>query len=134
MSGIFVASFGPTSRTTRSLGHTSRSARMRRWHAPSNRLAAWWCDPKSAVCTTATNGKPPDRVRLRWHATIAGCGGLPASSFDGISTRISMPARAIAYWGRRTLAFLGELTTLELLLSRGYGDGQLSRLGVLRRG
>jgi hypothetical protein len=25
--------------------------------------AASWCDPKSEVCTTATNGKPPDRAR-----------------------------------------------------------------------
>ena len=37
-----------------------------RRNAPSNRPAASWCDPKSAVCTTATNGKPPDRVWLRW--------------------------------------------------------------------
>jgi hypothetical protein len=60
MSGIFVGSFGSTSRTTSGLGHASRSARMLRWNAPSNRRAASWCDPKSAVCTTATNGKPPD--------------------------------------------------------------------------
>jgi hypothetical protein len=62
MSGIFVESFGPTSRTTSGLARISRSARMLQWNAPSNRPAASWADPKSAVCTTATNGKPPDRV------------------------------------------------------------------------
>ncbi len=39
MSGIFVGSFGPTSRTTSGLERTSRSARMRRRNAPSNRPA-----------------------------------------------------------------------------------------------
>ena len=64
LSSIFAESFGPTSRTTSDLARTSRSARMLRWDAPSNRPAASWCDLKSAVCTTATNGKPPDRAWL----------------------------------------------------------------------
>ena len=42
MNGIFVGSFGPTWPTTTDLGRTSRLARMRRWHAPSNRPAASW--------------------------------------------------------------------------------------------
>jgi len=53
-----------TSRTPSGLARTSRWARILRWNAPSNRPAASWCDPKSAVCTTNTNGKLPDRVWL----------------------------------------------------------------------
>ena len=56
MSGIFVASFGPTSRTTSGLARTSRSARMLRWHAPSNRPAA------SVVATRSRRPAPPLRT------------------------------------------------------------------------
>jgi len=39
---------------------------MLRWNAPSNRPAASWFNLKSAVSTTATNGKTPDRAWLHW--------------------------------------------------------------------
>ena len=123
MSGIFVESFGPTSRTTSGLARTSRSARMLRWHAPSNRPAASWCDPKSAVCATATNGKPPDRACLHRRATVAwtwrsACELGPRHLQNGIRPpALAMATRAVE---RR---FLGELIAMENRLSRGYGDG-----------
>ena len=89
---------------------------MRRRNALSNPLAAPWCDAKSAVGTTTTNGKPPIALGLFFYATVAGQVGLPADSFHGISSTDS-------YWStfgdgltrvveRR---FLGELIELENL-------------------
>jgi hypothetical protein len=99
---------------------------MLRWHAPSNRPAASWCDPKSAVCTTATNGKPLIPFGCTGH-DVAGRGGLPANSLHRISRRNSTarvwrcPIRVVE---RR---FLGELIELENRLARGYGDGQAQK-------
>jgi hypothetical protein len=44
---------------------------MLRWNAPSTRPAASWCDPKSAICSTATDSKLPDRDWLQWVAKSA---------------------------------------------------------------
>jgi hypothetical protein len=124
MNGIFVESFGPISRTTSGLARISRSARMRRWNAPSNRRAASWCNLKSAVCTTATNGKPPDRAWLdrardrRWMWRSA-CGLVPGHFQNGIrpptsamthsSGRTSRPRRT-DYAGKSPVASLWRWT------------------------
>ena len=87
---------------------------MRRWNAPSNRPAASWCDPKSAVCTTATNGKPPDRACCTGHATVAGRRSPPAHSVPRISiTEFDRLRLATAYSGGRTSP-LGEPIELEI--------------------
>jgi hypothetical protein len=47
---------------------------MLRWNAPSKRQAASWCDAKSAVCITATNGKLRDRgLGCTGNTTAARC-------------------------------------------------------------
>src|SRR5438477_9044717 len=116
MSDIFVESFGPTSRTTSSLARTLRSARMLRRNAPSNRPDASWCDLKSAVCTTATNDKPPDRAWLRracdrgwtWRSAY---GLVPRHLQNGIRP----PTDGLLGWSN--VVFLGELIALENLRS-----------------
>ena len=129
MSGIFVGSSGPTSRTTSGLGHISRSARMLRWRAPSNRRAASWCEPKSAVCTTATNGKPPDRLWLRWacdcrrtwRSACERIGRHLHTEFDRLGRR--SPTRG------RTVAFLGDLIALAIVCRRVMAmDSLLARV------
>lgn len=118
----FVESFGPTSRTTSDRARTSRSARMLRWDAPSSRPAASWCDPRSAVCTTDTNGSPPDRA----------CCAAPQLDV-GVCLRTRSKASRTEFDLLRgdglprvdERRFLGELTALENRLLRGCGDGQL---------
>ena len=96
------------STSTSGLGRTLRSARMRRRNAPSNRLAASWCDPKSAVCTTATNGKPPDRAWLH----------RPCDRRSDVE--VCLRARSTASPERHSTAYVAD----GLL---GWSNGHLSR-------
>ena len=81
-------------------------------------------DLKSAVCTTVTNGKPPDRASCTGPATVARRGGACGLVRGHLQNGIRPPTLPTAYSGARTVAFLGELIALEHCLSRGYGDEQ----------
>ena len=110
MNGIFVESFGPTSRITSSLARTSRSARMLQWNARSNRPAASWCDLKWRSAPPLRTASRLIALACTAHATVTGRAGLAY----GLVPRhpqcgIRLPTFGDGPLGWSNVAFLGEL-------------------------
>jgi hypothetical protein len=111
-------------------------------NARSNRTAASWCDRQSAVCTTATNDKPPNRAWLHRACDEAGCGRCSRARSTQLQNGIRPPTFSTALSGGQRVAFsanwlrwkIEASTSREILAKDRRLDVLISNLHKRRQG